>query len=523
MPRGARLPRRPGPGRAAAPGRGHARRRARAVVARLPRRVRGPADDREPQRGRHLGGARAATCTTGGPGPRPHARLVDGTDPGRPSTSPPAATTTWSSRSPRPRLTGDAARPGPGLGAHRTGLGRQPAATWRDSAAPGESAPLPRRPARPHRLPGAMVAAATTALPERAGPGPQLRLPLRLDPRPVLHRPGRRRGRQPRPARRRGHVRLRPGPGGRGACCARRTPSTATRSPTSAPSALPGYPGAPVRVGNHVNNQFQLDALGECLLLLAAADRAGRLDRDGGRAVECLVEAIEARHGEPDAGIWELEDRRWAHSRLICAAGLRAVAAAERGGPGATLGRGSPTASWPRSTATACTPTDAGSAPRTTPRSTPPCCSPASAAPYPPTTPQPRDHARRRRGPHRRRLRLPVPPGPDRPLHEAEGAFVLCGFHLALATLEQGDVTGAVRWFERNRGSLRTARPVHRGVRRRPAPAARQPPPGLRPRPAARDRPAPRRGRRRAHRLRGPTPAEHRSPHRTPHPRGVAP
>ena len=30
---------------------------------------------------------------------------------------------------------------------------------------------------------------------------------------------------------------------------------------------------------------------------------------------------------EPDAGIWELDDDRWTHSRLICVAGLRAVAA----------------------------------------------------------------------------------------------------------------------------------------------------------------------------------------------------
>jgi alpha,alpha-trehalase len=39
-------------------------------------------------------------------------------------------------------------------------------------------------------------------------------------------------------------------------------------------------------------------------------------------------------------------------------------------------------------------------------------------------------------------------------LSEAEGAFLLCGFHLALATHQQGDGYGAVRWFERNRGAL---------------------------------------------------------------------
>ena len=35
-----------------------------------------------------------------------------------------------------------------------------------------------------------------------------------------------------------------------------------------------------------------------------------------------------------------------------------------------------------------------------------------------------------------------------------EGAFLLCGFHLALASHQQGDVGGALRWFERTRGTL---------------------------------------------------------------------
>ena len=41
---------------------------------------------------------------------------------------------------------------------------------------------------------------------------------------------------------------------------------------------LRGYPGAPVGAGNHARSQFQLDTLGEALLLLATADGAGRLD-----------------------------------------------------------------------------------------------------------------------------------------------------------------------------------------------------------------------------------------------------
>lgn len=40
-----------------------------------------------------------------------------------------------------------------------------------------------------------------------------------------------------------------------------------------------------------------------------------------------------------------------------------------------------------------------------------------------------------------------------RPLSEAEGAFLLCGFLMALAAHQQGDTLAAVRWFERNRAA----------------------------------------------------------------------
>ena len=41
----------------------------------------------------------------------------------------------------------------------------------------------------------------------------------------------------------------------------------------------------------------------------------------------------------------------------------------------------------------------------------------------------------------------------DRPLHDAEGAFLLCGFVMCLAELQQGNAVEAFRWFERNRAS----------------------------------------------------------------------
>jgi GH15 family glucan-1,4-alpha-glucosidase len=41
----------------------------------------------------------------------------------------------------------------------------------------------------------------------------------------------------------------------------------------------------------------------------------------------------------------------------------------------------------------------------------------------------------------------------ERPLGQAEGAFLLCGFILSLALAEQGDAVAAGRWFERNRAA----------------------------------------------------------------------
>ena len=124
--------------------------------------------------------------------------------------------------------------------------------------------------------------------PARAGRGePQLRLPLRLDPRPVLRRPGR--GRATAPSR---------CSTARSASCptgcsptvptsSPPTPSTAARCPTSAALTIYRATRAAIdKVGNWVNQQFQLDAFGEALLLFAAAARHDRLDSEHWKAVE---------------------------------------------------------------------------------------------------------------------------------------------------------------------------------------------------------------------------------------------
>jgi hypothetical protein len=213
-----------------------------------------------------------------------------------------------------------------------------------------------------------------------------------------------------------------------------------------------GYPGAPDRVGNWVNGQFQLDAFGEALELFAAAGRLDRLGRDEWGAVETAVAAIEARWTEPDAGIWELDEQRWAHSRLTCVSGLRAISAQA---PATEAGRWSALADviladvsgdclhvsgrWQRSPtdsrvdAALLLPAIRGAIPPEDPRSV------ATVAAV--TSELTRDE-------YVYRFRHDA-----RPLGEAEGAFLLCGFLLALAKHHEGDQVLARALFERNRAA----------------------------------------------------------------------
>jgi hypothetical protein len=216
---------------------------------------------------------------------------------------------------------------------------------------------------------------------------------------------------------------------------------------------LPGYPGGFSRVGNRVGEQFQLDCFGEALLLFAVAERRHRLDADSWKAVDIAVRAVAERWREPDAGIWELAPHMWTHSRLICVAGLRAVAAAAPRHPLADTctrladtvlaatsatcvhadGHWQRTPQDPAVDAALLLPGVRGALPaddlRT--RATLAAC---------------RDHLTQDHFIYRFRH-------DDRPLEEAEGAFLLCGFVMALAEHQQGQLVGAHRWFERNRGA----------------------------------------------------------------------
>ncbi|MFZ0039952.1 MAG: glycoside hydrolase family 15 protein [Solirubrobacteraceae bacterium] len=219
---------------------------------------------------------------------------------------------------------------------------------------------------------------------------------------------------------------------------------------------LPGYPGGTDVVGNWVNKQFQLDAFGESLLLFAAAAGHDHLDADGWRAAELAAEAIEERWQEPDAGIWELEPDAWTHSRLICAAGLRQIS---RHQPSEQAARWlaladaivadtsehalSSAGHWQRS------PTD----PRLDAALLLPAIRGGIAADDPRTIATLEAVAAElTRDGYCYRYR------PDeRPLGQAEGAFLVCGFMMALAWAQQGDLVKAARWFERTRAAAGNA------------------------------------------------------------------
>jgi GH15 family glucan-1,4-alpha-glucosidase len=216
---------------------------------------------------------------------------------------------------------------------------------------------------------------------------------------------------------------------------------------------IPGYPGGADIVGNWVNGQFQLDALGEALLLFAAGGRHDHLEADDWRAIEVAVKAIRSRWQEPDAGIWELDNAPWTHSRLICVAGLRAICAEPGAGHRAagwealadaivahTATHGiHPSGRWQRAEsdervdAALIMPTVRGALAAEDPRSL--------ATLRAVVDELTEDGYAYRYCPD------------ERPLGEAEGAFLLCGFWLALALAQQGDRLAAVRWFERGRAA----------------------------------------------------------------------
>jgi alpha,alpha-trehalase len=217
--------------------------------------------------------------------------------------------------------------------------------------------------------------------------------------------------------------------------------------------ALPGYPGGFNLIGNWVTKQFQLDALGSALLLLADAARLDRLDSDAAAAAQIAADAIAQRWEEPDAGIWEIDNQAWTHSRLICAAGLRAAAGGCAEGALATRWTSladaivadtaqhavHPSGRWQRSAVDAgldgslLLAAVRGALPADDPRTT------QTLHAY-------LDELVEEGYAYRFRH-------DDLPLGDAEGAFLLCSFIVSLALLQQGDAIEAARFFERARAA----------------------------------------------------------------------
>jgi alpha,alpha-trehalase len=217
---------------------------------------------------------------------------------------------------------------------------------------------------------------------------------------------------------------------------------------------LAGYPGGADVIGNHVNEQFQLDAFGEALALLAAAARNDRLDAEGWRAAEIAAQAIADRWQEPDAGVWELDPKHWTHSRLTAATGLRDAAAAAPHGP--SSGRAQ---EWD-ALADQILATAAEQATHKSGRwMRAPDDQRVDGALLLPGTYGAHDPDDARADATLRAVLDELCDDlycyryrPDeRPLGESEGAFLLCGFAVALALHARGEHVAAARMFERNR------------------------------------------------------------------------
>jgi len=224
-------------------------------------------------------------------------------------------------------------------------------------------------------------------------------------------------------------------------------------------SGRTGGGGGIARAGNWVRGQFQFDALGETLSLLAAAAGHDMLAEDDWRAAAVAADVIEKRWQEPDAGIWELDDRHWTHSRMACISGLRAIAAAIASGPPGSHGHRE-AARWSSladtiaaSLSDAVHPSGRWQRAPDDERVDAALLLPAIRGGF--ALEDPRglatiDAVRRELGSdgYVYRFRHDA-----RPLHKAEGAFLLCGFWMALVDHALGDPVAAAHWFERSRSA----------------------------------------------------------------------
>ncbi|QKG19390.1 glycoside hydrolase family 15 protein [Actinomadura verrucosospora] len=222
-------------------------------------------------------------------------------------------------------------------------------------------------------------------------------------------------------------------------------------------SGLPGYPGATAVTGNRASSQFQLDALGEALLLLAAAAEREPPGADQVEAARVAAGVVARRWREPDAGIWETHDDLWTHSRLSCVAGLRRAARYLAGPAEASSWNDLADAVLDETARTSLAPGGRWKRAPGDDRVDAALLIPPLRGALPPDDPRTvatleavRSDLVQEGFVYRYRVG-------DEPLGVAEGSFSLCGFFLALAEHRQGETARALRTFERTRSGCATS------------------------------------------------------------------
>lgn len=215
---------------------------------------------------------------------------------------------------------------------------------------------------------------------------------------------------------------------------------------------LPGYPGGSDVIGNRAAQQFQLDLFGEALVLFALAARKDLLDADGWRAAEVAFRTIETNSDTLDAGIWEIEPARcWTHSRLIAVAGLKAIVEQSAPARWRTEALGLADHLLSKADATALHASGRWQRAPDDPRVDASLLLSEVRGALEPSDP---------RSVATRAAILADLCDDDflyrfaeegEPLGQAEGAFLVCNFWMALAYLGEGDARRGAQWFERTR------------------------------------------------------------------------
>jgi len=102
-----------------------------------------------------------------------------------------------------------------------------------------------------------------------------------------------------------------------------------TRQPQQELGHLEGYRGSsPVRVGNDAAGQLQHDVYGAAIDAAAAhVDRGGQLDRDERRLLTGFGRVVCETWRQPDSGLWEVPGarRHYVHSKLMCWSALNTL------------------------------------------------------------------------------------------------------------------------------------------------------------------------------------------------------